>query len=102
MRNYLHRLAQIIAAPFLGNNLLVDPASRQVVIPRQLRMRKPLVVSKIQIRLSAVIGDKHLSMLERAHRARIDIQIGIELHQVDAQTARLQQAADRRGRQTFA
>ena len=97
MRDHLHRLAQIIAAPLLGDDLFVDPAGGQVVIARELRMREALIVPKIEVRLRAVIGHEHLSVLKRRHRPRIHVQIRIELLQVDLQPPRLQQAPDRRG-----
>ena len=102
VRNHLHRLAQVIAAPLLGDDLLVDTAGREVVIARELGMRKPLIVPEVEIGLRAVVGHKDLAVLKRAHRPRIDVQIRIELHQVDAQAARLQQAADRGCSQPFA
>ena len=37
-----------------------------------------LVMPEVEIGLGPVIGDKHLAMLGRRHRAGINIQIGIE------------------------
>jgi hypothetical protein len=60
-----------------------------------------LVVAEIEIGLGAVVGDEDLAVLIRAHRARIDVEIGVELAQPDLVAARLQKRAERRGRQTF-
>src|SRR3546814_2735874 len=38
----------------------------------------------------AVVGDVHLAVLERAHRARVDVDVWIELHHRHAQAARLE------------
>ena len=57
-------------------------------------MSKALVVAQVQVGLGAVVGDKHLAVLERRHGPRINIQIGVELHHVHAQAAALKQAAD--------
>src|SRR3546814_2367563 len=38
----------------------------------------------------AVVGDVHLAVLERAHRARVDVDVGVELHHRHAQAARLE------------
>jgi hypothetical protein len=61
-----------------------------------------LVMAEIEVGLGAVIGDEDLAVLIRAHRARIDIEIGVELAQADRVAARLQQRAERRRSQTFA
>ena len=101
VRNHLHRLPQIVAAPLLGNDLLVNAPGGPVVIAAQPRMRKPLVVPQIEIRLRPVVGNKHFAMLKRRHRPRIHIQIRIKLHQVHTQPAALQQAPNRCRRQTL-
>ena len=41
------------------------------------------VVAEIEIGLGAVVGDEHFAVLIRAHRARIDVEIGIELAEAD-------------------
>jgi hypothetical protein len=55
-----------------------------------------LVVADVEIGLGAVLRDEHLAVLERAHRARIDVEVRVELLQLDSQSARFQQAAQRR------
>ena len=102
MRNDLHGLAQVVTPALAGDDAFVDPARGQVVVARQLGVREALVVTEVQVGLRAVVGDEHFAVLKRAHRARIHVQVGVELHQVDAQTARLQQAADRGCRQPLA
>ena len=57
---------------------------------------------KVEIGFRTVVGDENLSMLVRAHRAGIDVEIGIELAQPYLETTRLQQRAERGGCQTFA
>jgi len=47
-----------------------------------LRMRvfnKTLVVAQVQIGFCAIVSHKHLTMLKRRHRARIDVEIGVQL-----------------------
>ena len=43
---------------------------------------------------SAVVRDEHFAMLSRAHGARIDVEVGIELAQTDTIAACLQQRAE--------
>ena len=56
-----------------------------------------LVVAEIEIGLGAVVGDEDFAVLIRAHRARIDVEIGIELAEADPVSARLQQRAESGG-----
>ena len=102
VRNHLHRLAQIIAAALFGDDLFVEPARGPVVVARKFGVGKALVVAEVEIGFRAVVGHKNFAMLKRRHRARIDVQIRIKLHQVDFQPAAFQQAADRSRRQSLA
>jgi hypothetical protein len=38
-----------------------------------------LVVAQVEVGLGPVVGDVDLAVLERAHRARIHVDVGIEL-----------------------
>ena len=55
-----------------------------------------LVVPEVEVGLGAVLGDEHLAVLKRAHRAGVDVEVGIELLRLDAEAARLQQPSQRR------
>ena len=59
-------------------------------------------MAEVEIGLGAVIGDEHFAVLVRRHRARIDVEVGIELAQANLVTARLQQRAESRGGETLA
>ena len=83
MGNHLDRLTEVIAIAFLIQNVGVDPARRHTVGLAAGHAGKSLVVPKVQIRLSPVIGDEHLAMLKRAHRAGIDIQIRVKFAKAD-------------------
>ena len=78
---------------------------RPVVMLSCLRGRTPgeaLVMAEIEIGFRAVVGDEHLAVLVGRHGAGIDVDIGVELAQPDLIAARLQQRAERRGRETLA
>src|SRR3712207_7641319 len=45
--------------------------------------------------LGAILGDEDLAVLERAHRPRIHVDVGIELLQLDPVAARDEEAPDR-------
>ena len=102
VRNDLHRRAEKVAAPLLGDDLLVDAPGGDVVLPVRVASGEALVVAEVEIGLGAVVGDEHLAVLGRAHRPRIDVEIGIELAQTDRVAARLQQRAESRRSQTLA
>ena len=55
------------------------------------------VVAEIEIGLSAVVSDEHFAVLIRAHRARIDVEIGIEFAEADPVSRGLQQRAESGG-----
>ncbi len=59
-------------------------------------------MAEIEIGLGAVIGDEDLPVLVGAHRAGIDVQVGVELAQPDPEPARLKQRSERCSRQTLA
>jgi hypothetical protein len=67
VRDHLHRRAQIIAAPFLGDDVLVDATGRDVVVLVRRPSRKALVVPEIEIRFRAVVGHEDLAVLVGRH-----------------------------------
>src|ERR1051325_2834396 len=59
-------------------------------------------MSEVEISLSAVIGVEHVAVLERRHRAWLDVEVGIEFDERYVQPTRFKQSANRRSRQAFA
>ena len=102
MRNDLDGGAEIVAAPLLGEDFLVDAAGGDVVRAGRRAAGEALVMAEVEVGLGAVVGDEHLAVLVGRHRARIDVEIGVELAQPDLVAARLQQRAERRGSETLA
>ena len=94
--------AQIIAAPLLGEDFLIDFAGGDVVGAGRRPPGKSLVMAEVEIGLGAVVGDEDLAVLVGRHRARIDVEIRVELAQPHLVTARLQQRAQCRRRQPLA
>ena len=101
VRNDLDRRAQVIAAPFLLQDGRIDAARGDVVGLGGRHPSEPLVVTQVQVGLGPVVGDEDLAVLIRAHRARIDVQIGVQLAQADLVAARLQQGAESGGGEAF-
>jgi len=85
MRNDLNRSAEVVAAPFAGNHILVYPAGSEVVLLPHLYTYESFVVAEIEIGFRTIVSDKHLAVLKRAHGARVYINVGVELQQSDTE-----------------
>jgi len=77
VRDDLDGRAEIIAPPLLANDRLVDAAGGDVVGLGRGHAGKALVMPEVEIGLGAVIGDEYFAVLLRAHRARINIDVGV-------------------------
>ena len=98
----LDRAAQVVAAPLLGDDRLVDAAGGDVAELGQVLVDEPLVVAQVKVRLRPVVGDEDLAVLVGRHRARIHVDVRIELEDGDGEAAALEQAADAGGGDAFA
>ena len=101
VRNDLHRGAEVVAAAFLGDHAFVDAAGGEVAVTARGRAYEALVVAEIEIGFGAVIGDEHLAVLERAHRARIHVDVRVELDHRDLEAPGFENGAQRRGGNAF-
>ncbi len=79
VRDHLDGLAEVDPAPLLLDHALVDLARAQAVEPGKPPAGEALVVAEIEVGLRAVLQHVHLPVLVRAHRARIDVEIRVEL-----------------------
>src|SRR5690348_16879670 len=61
VRNYLHGFAQVIAATFLGDDLLVDPARSEIVVAAESGMGEALIVSQVEVRFRSVVGNEYFT-----------------------------------------
>ena len=93
---------RIVAAALLGDDVGIDAAGGDVVALVGVPAGEALVVTEIEIGLGAVIGDEHLAVLGRRHRAGIDIEVGVELPEPDLIATRLQHRTECGGGQAFA
>ncbi|SKG39482.1 Uncharacterised protein [Mycobacteroides abscessus subsp. abscessus] len=59
-------------------------------------------MADVEVGLCAVLGDEDLTVLERVHRARIDIQVRVELLHAHPQSPGDQQVAEAGGGQALA
>ena len=102
VRDDLHGVAEVLASPLLGDHARVDLAGGDVRLAVQPDVEEPLVVADVQVGLGAVVGDEDLTVLERVHRARVDVEVRVQLLHVHAQAAHLEQAAQAAGGQALA
>ncbi len=90
VRNHLHGRAKIITAPLFRDHTLVDAAGGEVTVAARGGAHESFVVTEIQIGFGAVLGDEHFAVLERAHGARIYVDVGVELDHGDLEAAGLE------------
>lgn len=86
--------------------MLVDLSGRDVVLARERDVEVSFIVSQIQIHLTTIIEDEHLSVsarrlvratflqhghnvLSRSHRSRIDVHVRVNLDGSDVQLSQL-------------
>ena len=94
MRDDLYGLAQVFARALLVEHVPVDFACGQVGEFVQVLVDEALVVAEIEVGLRAVVGDVNLAVLERAHRARVHVDVGVKLLRGYLEAAAFQQAAE--------
>ena len=58
-------------------------------------------MAEVEVGLAAVVGDEDLAVLEGVHRARVEVDVGIELAHRDPRPTRLEQPAERGGGETL-
>src|SRR5690606_30956116 len=66
----------------------------EVAVAPRRGPHEALVVPEIEVGLGAVVRDEHLAVLERAHRARIDVDVRVQLYHRDLEAARLEDRAE--------
>ena len=93
VRHHLDGRAEIIAAPLLGQDVLVDAPGGDVVGLGGRPPREAFVMAEIEIGLGAVIRHEDFAVLIRRHRAWIEVEIGVELAKPNLVTAGLKQGA---------
>ena len=101
VRDHLHGLAEVVAAPLLRDDRGVDRSRGGVGVPVQALVDESLVVPKVQIGLAAVVGHEDLAVLPRVHRPGVNVDVGIKLAHRDPQTTELEESTERRGGETL-
>src|SRR6185312_14961561 len=93
----LDGLAQIVAAALLGEHARVDGPGREVRTTVQVLVEEPLIVTEVEIGFRSVVQDEDFPVLERVHRAGVNVDVGVELLDDDLRPASFEEAAERGG-----
>ena len=91
MGHHLNRLAQIITSALFANYRVINPSRSEIIFFPYSQRCETFIMSKVQIRLSSIIGNIDLTVLEWAHCARIDIEVGIYFLNGDFQAPTFQE-----------
>ena len=102
VRDHLHGLAEKFTATLLVDHREVDLAGGVVALAGQRGGGEPLIVAKIEVGLAAVVEHVDLPVLVGAHRAGIDVDVGIEFLHLHPQAAGLEQHPYRGAREPLA
>ena len=89
--------AEEVAPALLLDDRVVDRAGGDVRDAGEALVGEALVVAEVEVGLGAVLGHEDLAVLERAHRARVDVEVWIALLERHLHPARLEQGAQGRG-----
>ena len=87
VRDDLDGGAEELALALLPEDRVPDRARRVARVAREVLVDEALVVADVEVGLGAVLGHEDLAVLERAHRARVDVQVRVELLRRDGEAA---------------
>ena len=90
VRDDLDGGTQVVTTALLAQYVFVHATGGEVVALAHRGADEALVVTQVEVGLGAVVGDEHLTVLERAHGARIDVDVRVQLEHGDLQAPRLQ------------
>ena len=102
MRDHLHGGAEVVAAPLLADDAFINLAGGEVVALTERGAHEAFVVAKVEVGLGAVFRYEYLAVLKRAHGARIDIDVRIELEQRYLETAGFEDGSEGGGSDALA
>ena len=97
VRDDLNGGAEELSLALLAQHRVPDGTCGVARVPGQVLVDEALVVADVEVGLGAVLGDEYLAVLERAHRARVDIQVRVELLGAHGEAAGLEEASERGG-----
>ena len=90
------------AAPLFRDDRRVDLPGGDIRCLAQIDVEESLVVPDVEVGLGPVVGHEDLTVLERVHRARIHVEVRIELLHDDPEAPGCQEVAEARRRESLA
>ena len=90
----LQGFPEVISPPLPVNNLLVNLASVDVAITAKGHIKKPLIIAKILVHLTAIIKHENLTMLERGKGPCINVDAWVYLDRSHMQSAMFENSAN--------
>ncbi len=94
VRDDLDGFAEVLAAALLVDDRLVDLAGGVVAVAGERAVGEAFVVAEVEVGLAAVVEHVDFAVLVGAHRARIDVDVRVELLHADCEAAGFEQHAD--------
>ncbi len=95
MRNNLHGLAEILTVSLLRDHIIIDAARSHIVGLTGAHIQETLIMSKVEISFSPIIGYVTFAMLVWVKRSRVDVDIRVEFLNGDRKSSGLQQLTQR-------
>ena len=80
---------------YLGGTVQVIPHITDEIKRRVRDAAEGFDIVIVEVGLCAVVGDEHLAVLKRRHRARIDVEVGVEFPEPHRIAPRLQERPQR-------
>src|SRR5688572_3468976 len=102
VRNDLDGAAEVITTPLLLDHRKVDLAGGPVAVAARHHAGEALVVPQVEVGLGPVVSDVHLAVLVGAHRAGVDVDVGVELLERHGVAVVFEEPPDRRRRESLA
>ena len=100
--NHLDGPAEEVPGALALDEGLVDEAGREVGLAREVLVDEALVVTEVEVGLLAVLGHEHLAVLERAHGAGVDVEVGVRLLHHDLVATSFEETTERSRRDALA
>ena len=102
VRDHLDGVAEVLTASLAGDHPRIHLTRRHIGRTGQVAVQEALVVPDVEVGLGAVLGDEDLAVLERVHRAGVDVEVRVEFLHRHLQPAGGQQLAEAAGGQALA
>ena len=102
VRDDLDGVTEVLAAPLLGDHRRIHLPGGHIRRSRQIAVQEAFVVADVEVGFGAVLGDEHLTVLERVHGARIHVEVGIQLLHGDLQATRGEELTEATGGEPLA